>query len=555
GWSFAKTSAGWLISQAYWQICSNCFEQTIVYVSNDGGANWTPIPDAESDLNSGTEGRTTLSVAVPGDDDVYALSANFPGSAQFDVFRSTDGGLNWTPLGANSGSAPTNPNFFNPTMDIIAGQAWYNHLLQVDPTDPSRDTVWLGGQLGNAVTRDGGATWTLVSGWLGKVATGLFGAPGFGINLPYVHADSHTAAISMVSGKKRLFFGHDGGVSYSDDDGKSWKDEANQGVVTSLIYALVSGTKHPQQTLIGLQDNGTRFRVGNSTRWTGSIGGDGFGVGWSQANNKVSMGSVFFLDIRRWAKNPPNNQAKYDRLLSTSNLAGPGGTWLNDSYFVTPIATPTATADSSGLTFYTNTRNFVLKTEDGGDSWDAIWESSGGRVVRSVSHGVGLSSNDLDVIGLAGSGGHFVYTNDGGASWTDVDVAGTLGTWPGFNSSVAWAPDNTTVYLASQSPLPSSIFTGPYVAKSTDGGTTWADATGNLPKVPVQKLYADPHDRDTVYAATWIGVFVTHDGGATWSPLGDGLPLVLVTDMYFPPDMDFVRISTYGRGVWELALD
>ncbi len=139
--------------------------------------------------------------------------------------------------------------------------------------------------------------------------------------LPYAHADFHCAAVSTASGK-RIFFGNDGGVFYSDDNGKSWNDNANTGLVTSLIYTLNSGTVHTDDTLIGTQDNGTLFRV-NGTTYTGSIGGDGFGTGWSQANNDVSMGSLYFLDIRRWLKNPPNNQAKYDVLLNTSNLAGP----------------------------------------------------------------------------------------------------------------------------------------------------------------------------------------------------------------------------------------
>jgi photosystem II stability/assembly factor-like uncharacterized protein len=168
---------------------------------------------------------------------------------------------------------------------------------------------------------------------------------------------------------------------------------------------------------------------------------------------------------------------------------------------------------------------------------------------------VGLSTNNLDTIGLAGSGGHFVYTHDGGSNWTDVDVAGSLPTWPGYNATVAWAPNNTTVFLGSESPLPSTIGVGPYIAKSTDGGANWTDATGDMPPIPVLKLVVDPNDGDTVYAATWLGVFVTEDGGTNWSPLGNGLPMTQATDMYFPPDGSFIRVSTYGRGVWELALD
>jgi len=553
-WSLARTNAGWLASQAYWQACSNCFEQTLVYVSTDAGATWSQIPDTGDLGSTGSAGRTTLAVGAPGDEIVFALAASNNGGAQRDVYRSADGGLHWTPLGVNASAAPTNPNLFNSNLNILAGQAWYNHSLLVDPTDSGRNTVYLGGQLGSAVSYDGGSTWSMLTSWLGKYNYGLRSAgPGLAVDLPYVHADHHCAAISTASGKKRIFLGSDGGLFYSDDEGKSWRDDANYGVVTALIYALTSGTKHPEQTLIGLQDNGTRFRVGRGTTWTGSIGGDGFGVGWSQANDDYSMGSLYFLDIRRWAKNPPNNQSKYDRLLNTSNLAGPGSAWYLDSYFVTPIATPTAAADPTGGVFFTNTRSYLLETSDGGDSWTALWDGSAGSVVvRSVSHGIGLSPNDLDHIGLAGSAGHVVYTHDGGSSWSVVDVAASIASWPGFNSSVGIAPDNIKMYLVSES----TDATVPHVARSLDGGATWSDATGDLPKLPVNKVVVDPGDAsgDTLYVATWIGVYRSTDGGAHWSRVGTGLPFAMASDLYFPPDGSFLRISTYGRGVWELPL-
>ena len=167
--------------------------------------------------------------------------------------------------------------------------------------------------IGHPVSRDGGNTWTLLTNWLGSLSAYQGGGPGTNYNLPYAHADFHAAAVSLAGKAPRIFFGNDGGIFYSGDAGKSFSDNANQGLVTTLIYSLSVGPVHPDNTLIGLQDNGTLFRVNKGT-FTGSIGGDGFGTGWSQANDDISMGSLYYLDIRRWKSNPPNNQAKYDSL-------------------------------------------------------------------------------------------------------------------------------------------------------------------------------------------------------------------------------------------------
>ncbi len=549
-WSLVKSSSGWLVSQVYWQVCTNCFEQTLVYFSTNQGATWNYIADTGVLGSTGEAGRTTLTAAGPNNSVVYALSATNDGNDQMDIYKSTDGGQNFTPLDVNS-KTPTNPNYFNEDMNLMHGQAWYNQMIISDPADPTGKTIYAGGNYSSAVSRDGGNTWTLLTSWLGHLAVNQIGFPP--LILPYAHADFHCAAVSTASGKKRIFFGNDGGVFYSDDNGKSWNDNANTGLVTSLIYSLNVGTKHTDDTLIGTQDNGTLYRV-NGTTYTGSIGGDGFGTGWSQANNDISMGSLYFLDIRRWTKNPPNNQAKYDVLLNTSNLAGPPPSypWYFDSYFVTPIATPTVAADPTGHTFFTNTAHYLLKTVNGGDFWTPIWTSPGARVIRAVSFGVGLAPDNLNHIGLAGSGGHVVYTHNGGGGWTDVDVA-TAGipTWPGFNSTFGWATNHMTAYLANEATVG-----GPVVAKSLDGGATWADATGDLPPLPINKLVVDPNDMagSTVYVANWIGVYRTVDGGVHWDPVGSGLPLAMISDMYFPPTGKFLRISSYGRGVWELPL-
>ncbi len=79
-------------------------------------------------------------------------------------------------------------------------------------------------------------------------------------------------------------------------------------------------------------------------------------------------------------------------------------------------------------------------------------------------------------------------------------------------------------------------------------------AQNGLPDAPVEKLAADPNDpsRNTIFAATDLGVYRTTDGGAHWSLFESHLPQVRVTDLYLPPDGSFLRIATYGRGVWEI---
>jgi hypothetical protein len=75
-----------------------------------------------------------------------------------------------------------------------------------------------------------------------------------------------------------------------------------------------------------------------------------------------------------------------------------------------------------------------------------------------------------------------------------------------------------------------------------------------LPDLPVTRVYFDPRDatKNTIFAATHVGIYRTTDGGASWASYGNGLPTVRVNDIYMPPDGGFIRIATYGRGLWEL---
>jgi hypothetical protein len=330
-WSLQKTSAGWIDSL---QSGPNL---VFARAATAAGA-WTLDFVA---AGVAPAGRVTLAVANPGDAVIYAFAATPGSSQQKDLYRSNDGGVTWAAIGLGTyvptgtppvpvwvGKVPVNPNDDQPNMDIMLGQAFYNQMVLVDPADPSRNTVYIGGQLSSAKSTDGGATWRLVSNWLAQYG------------LPYVHADHHAAAIATIKGAPILLFGGDGGLYTSDDGAKTFSSQKNDGMSSYLIYAITGNPKHADDVLIGLQDNGTRWRVGPSGTYNQVFGGDGFGVGWSQAQDRISLATVYYSFIIRNRRNPANTQAKWevgwDGITEFQKPA--------ETYFRTAIATPSAAA-------------------------------------------------------------------------------------------------------------------------------------------------------------------------------------------------------------------
>jgi photosystem II stability/assembly factor-like uncharacterized protein len=554
-WSIAQTRAGWIASTENPFVGDPSTDGAgSLVMSTDHGVTWQPIAN-RGNVFAGA-GRTTLGIGRPGDKTVYAFAANTGDGQQLDLFRSDDGGQNWTALNLPA-KVPLNPNPDQPNMDVMEGQAFYNQMLLVDPTDRTRNTVYLGGQLSSVKTTDGGNTWTVIANWLAQ------------FSLPYVHADYHAAAIFVPSQRRRdddddddrhnhkpptIFFGTDGGLFVSQDGGQSFDNQKNTGIVSLLGYSINSNPENPESAIMGLQDNGTFVRRGDSKIWEQPIGGDGLGTAWSQANQDFVLGTVEFSTIFRSTAVDPLLQNQFTRATKGINRGPAFRT------FFTALATPSATADSSGSVFFTFTKGAVYRTTDGAANWVNIGQNglagatpspgiAAARRFRDTVHGIGVSpspGDGLNHMGVVASAGWVIVTHDGGATWHQTPLIGTIPGWQGFNSNVEFA-DNNTLYVGSESPFP-----GARIAKSTDGGLTFTDVTNNLPNIVVNRIRVSTVDPNTLFAATFLGVYRSTDGGTTWARFGHGLPQVEVRDIYMPPDGSFLRIATYGRGVWDL---
>ena len=544
-WSIERTSAGWLASA---QPCDpiavglRCGQATTLFVSTDRGATWAPITNAGNVFAA--NGRTTLGVARPGESVVYAYANNVTDGALKDVYRSTDGGQTW--VAQNVGTkVPTNANPSQTNMNICGGQCWYNQSILVDPTDASRNTVWVGGQLATATTKDGGASWAITTWWLYSEFP----------ELPYAHADHHAAAFK-TTGKPTIILGNDGGLNISEDGGATFSSDKNRGLATHLYYTVAGNPEFPNLVIGGLQDNGTRLRTDNGSTHNQVIGGDGMGAAYSQANTNTVMGSSQGSGIRTNLSNtPPEVFQNWVARGALSDSAGAG--------FFTAVLPAPANLDPTGRVFFHFTNSRVWRSNNGGLTWNLIGSAtpptSPGlpptRRFRSSPYNIGVSPSDLNRIAVGAAGGFLDITINGGATWTDIDLITKVPGYAGFVTNVTWQ-DNQTLWITAVAQAAGSV----RVIKAVAGpGDDWANATftpmqNGLPDLPITRVYVDPRDatRQTLYAATHVGIYATKDGGANWDEFGNGLPTVRVNDIYMPPDGGFIRIATYGRGVWEL---
>eukprot|EP01041_Mallomonas_annulata_P001567 gene1567-3033_t len=393
----------------------------LLIVSSDTGVTWGALAGTNWDTMVGTNaGRTTFAVGIPGDSIIYAQVAKSSDSTQLDILKSVNGGITWTSCHCNSNYAPTTKiNNLLSDLNTMGSQGWYNQMLLVDPSDVTQNTVYAGVVYG----------------------------------LSYIHADFHTAAYAKSpDGIATLIFGTDGSVFVSQNSGSSWTSEKNRGLVTQLPN-FICGSQLLNILMIGLQDLGTRERVGKDTNT-----GDGDGCAYSQALNKVSILSLYYNYIE--CCNYDNNIGAIGDVTDCSS----GITDVQRPFF-TNVRTPSAAADPTGAeylqVFYAVRR--------------LVWNSIGTVGSNGISDGdipgifqtIGIGPTTTDQVAFA-KDMEICITTNGGASWTTVKIFNTIPGW-GYGTSPLWA-SFTVLYMSADNPtLGVSRF-----IKSTDTGATWS---------------------------------------------------------------------------------
>jgi len=486
----------------------------IVFSSTDGVnfATIYTVPDAD---------RTQIAVSSTTADKVYVLAETSTGVT---MRRTTTG---FVPAFLVSNITP--PNDLDPGIsagDFTRGQAFYDLMLEVDPTDD--DIVYAGG-IDAFKSSNQGIAWDQLTHWYG----------GFGRQ--YMHADQHAATFATNDTNKMLF-SNDGGVFYSSNGGVTIS-ERNKGLITGQFYTVGVGptTAFPTGDFFagGLQDNGTQLFENSLTTGPDSTtepyGGDGAYTFFDQDGT-----DRYF--IRNYVFNSGVDLYNFDGAYVTINSeSAENGAFINpcalDSNLDILYTSYSTTATGSLIRRYSGIKSAATlsKTTLSDTNFD-------NRPTAFTVSPHTTTSSTLFVGTVLGD--VFKITNANTTpTWTEIELQNII---VGSISDIEIGASENEIFVTIHNYGVESIW------YTNNGGTSWVSKEGNLPDMPVKSILQNPLNSEEVIIGTELGVWYTNNfssASPSWSSSFNGMRNVKVLDLDVRND-NMVFAATYGRGVF-----
>ena len=495
-----------------------------VYKTTNGGDDWYETLD----------GNIKDIKIKPGDTDIiYVVTRS-------SFYRSTDSGENFTEITSgipNNGGGrfvidvtPANPNYVylvsadqdeafqgiyrstnsgvsftqrsvDPANeDFQNSQAFYDLGLGVSDTDP--DELYRGA-MNVFKSTDGGASLTRINRWNRDYEAN------------YTHADIHF--LRFING--RLYCGSDGGLYRSDDGGATFEELHRNGIATGQFYKLAGNPTNKNVLVGGLQDNGGYTLYDGD--WVNFHGADGMDAAVSLTDpSSVYCFTQYGGSFYRYRNGSNSNRA---------DIPEEGG-------WITPIM-----ADPDGTFLAGATK--LYRYYPSNNSWSTTSDYDFGGNVDEIE----IAESNTDVIYVI-DGSDLFKSTDRAATWEILSGGGlpsaTL-------SSIEVNQDDENEIWVTRS---SSSSSGK-VYHSTDGGYNWTNMSSGLPIISHNIIKHIKGSNGGLFVGNDLGVYYRDNTMSQWETFSTGLPNVEVSDIEINEDAGVVRVSTYGRGIWESPIN
>ncbi len=490
-----------------------------IYKTTDGGANWTDI-SRNSGLPQGTLGKIGLTISPVDPKRYWALVEAEDGG----LYRSDDAGKTWSLVNSDRNWRQ---------------RAWYYTHVYADPAE--KDTVYVL-NVGMGKSTDGGKTFS-------------------GMRTP--HSDNHDLWIAPDN-PKRMVQANDGGANVSLDGGQTWTEQT---FPTSQFYHVTTDNSFPYRILGAQQDNSTvripsRVAGGLITDkdWTSTAGGESGYIAVKPDNPNIVFGGSYggYLTMFNHGNNESRNVDPWP-----DNPMGHGAADLVQRFQWTY---PILFSSHNPNVLYTCSQ-YVLRSTNLGQSWEKISPDltrndkskmgpSGGPLTKdntSVEYygtvfTLAESPRDRNILWAGSDDGRIHITRDGGKNWKEITPS-DMPQW-GLASMIEASPfEPGTAYLAVDNHENNDY--RPFAYKTTDFGTTWTKITNGFESDDfLRVIREDKKQKGLLYAGTERGVMVSFNGGTNWQPLKMNLPVTPVHDLAWKED-DLIA-ATHGRAFWVL---
>jgi hypothetical protein len=538
------------------------------YVSNNGGANFSLVSDGVFWQG----GRTHLAIPNPSSNIVYAVSvlSNYTPEPDPDrrngvfLFVSTNGGYNFS-----------FKRIKTQNVDLSAAASFMS--VNASPHDPQKVLVGFGEfflSAGLYLSTNGGTNFTSLSS-----------IPG---------GDQNSVAFNPYTGyENEILVGDDQGAYKSTNLGTNFINLNSTLTLTEGYRIAVSPDN--QNYFLAVTDAGFFKRNStNSTIWTDTdFGADGTQIVASKFDPLVFLGSKGCQCQQNPWLSPHMRFTTNAGTTPWNGRAISWGHWDGDQDWVAAITQyPKAEYPNTFLHLRRNrsSKDYIdiNVTTDNGNVWQqngnfAGYDPAPIYTQDEFSAPVQLvfvenSPNIIYATAKSVTYGHHgphaseIYkSSDYGASWTKLNsIHNTLPNRVITALAIDPRIGKENVLYATLSGY-SVNSPGGHVYKSTDYGSNWVDisnppspGTGAYPPdIPVNDIIVRPISatQNQLIIATDAGVYRTlepdleHVGGIWWKTLASGLPNAVSMDLDYNHTSRKLRVSTFGRGAFEVQLD
>ncbi len=524
-----------------------------LHMSKDGGSTWKRLE--ASGLPKKPVGKIAVCMTPANSQRIYALIETGDGvpwhgqeTDSGELWRSDDGGKSWKLTSHNRN---------------LAGRSAYYSRCAVAPDDPD-EAYFLSASY--SVTTDGGDSAKTVSFFS---PAGGPAAPGW---------DHHDMWIDPTNAD-RMIVGHDGGVSISENRGKSWHRIQ---LPVAQMYHVTVDNDIPYYVLGNRQDGPSmrgpsRSRAGGffsrgipRGAWHDVGGGEsGFATAdpenpdivWSSASGWGALGGV----VVRY--NVKTGQFRQVEVWPDMTVGWPAKEVKYRFQWTFPLH---ISAHDHNTVYVTS--QFVHRTRNGGQSWEVISPDLTSADTSKMGISGGLTPDNIgveyccviyafdespvqeSVLWTGTSDGLVHVSRDGGQNWTNVTRnipnLPPLGTVRNIDAS-KWEAGKA--YITVDFHEVGNF--APFVYKTDDFGRRWTKITNGIEDSPLsyaRNIREDPVRPGLLYLGTENKLYVSFDDGANWQPLMTNLPPAPMYWIAIQQHFNDLVLGTYGRGFWIL---